>query len=172
MAKKLFFFFLAYYRTVMTANWYRCHPKENTCPPLRPSDNHLSGRHNEANSFRRGSRSCPPMSCIGTSSRISSAHNTKQNKCPLLIKPHNKCRPFVFPFILSTQGERRNEDFSDSHKDKKWQSLVVCRLSLSGRSGKGAWSHCGCYSCRATCNMYTYILSILKFITNNATCKK
>jgi len=88
MAKKLFFFFLAYYRTVMTANWYRCHPKENTCPPLRPSDNHLSGRHNEANSFRRGSRSCPPTSCIGTSSRISSAHNTKQNKCPLLIKPH------------------------------------------------------------------------------------
>lgn len=42
------------------------------------------------------------LCCCRTSSQISPVHNTKQNKCPLLIKPHNKCRPFVFPFILST----------------------------------------------------------------------
>jgi len=90
------------------------------------------GGHNEANEFRREIRSwsCPPMSCNVTSSRISSAHNTKQNKCPLLIKPHNKCRPFVFPFILSTQGEHRNEDFLDSHEDKKRQLYPLSRTLL------------------------------------------
>lgn len=45
--------------------------------------------------------------CCRTSSQISPVHNTKQNKCPLLIKPHNKCRPFVFPFILSTASGGR-----------------------------------------------------------------
>jgi len=79
---------------------------------------------------------------------------------------------FRFSIYIINSGGTAKRGLFDSHKDKKRQSLVVCRLSLSGRRGKGAWSHCGCYSCRATCNMYTYILSILKFITNNATCKK
>lgn len=52
---------------------------------------------------------CSVLLCCRTSSQISPVHNTKQNKCPLLIKPHNKCRPFVFPFILSTaRGEGSN----------------------------------------------------------------
>jgi len=136
------------------------------------------GGHNEANEFRREIRSwsCPPMSCNVTSSRISSAHNTKQNKCPLLIKPHNKCRPFVFPFILSTQGEHRNEDFWTATRIKSGSCILCpgpccCRPSppVCPEWEKGAWSHCGSRCC-VTCNVF--ILSILKFITNNVTCKQ
>lgn len=111
-------------------------------------DDHSPG-HNEANNFRRQTSAAwktrgswrerwrelvATMSCIVTSSRISSAHNTKQNKCPLLIKPHNKCRPFVFPFILSTQGETRSEDFRTARRIKR-----------------GCCSFCSCFSHCCSC---------------------
>lgn len=81
-----------------------------------------------------GGKLVATMSCIVTSSRISSAHNTKQNKCPLLIKPHNKCRPFVFPFILSTQGETRSKDFRTARRIKR-----------------GCCSFCSCFSHFCSC---------------------
>lgn len=105
------------------------------------------------------------MSCIVTSSRIFSAHNTKQNKCPLLIKPHNKCRPFVFPFILSTQGEHRNGDLRTATRIKSSRSCSLAFLLFGQRGVVSLWLLLllPCYL------QHIYILSILKFITNNAT---
>lgn len=119
--------------------------------------------------------------CCRTSSQISPVHNTKQNKCPLLIKPHNKCRPFVFPFILSTArggrrwatGEGRRAStlltLASFERKKKVALLLSCALTvLPPLPPHTPLIVVGLVSFTCAGDLPATHLHILKFIINNA----
>lgn len=118
------------------------------------------------------------LCCCRTSSQISPVHNTKQNKCPLLIKPHNKCRPFVFPFILSTArggcrgvaGGGGDLAYLGQLGAQKKVALLLSSAHCSSPTAHATLSGCSgiFYLCRRpACNAPTYIKIYNKQCSNN-----